>query len=47
MNQEKSSDSTVFLLMALALGIFLGLPALYAAKAGSINAFLLDVAKWE
>lgn len=47
MNQEKSSNSTVFLLMALALGIFLGLPALYAAKAGSINAFLLDVAKWE
>ena len=47
MNQEKSSDSTVFLLIALALVVFLGLPALYAAKAGSINAFLLDVAKWE
>lgn len=47
MNQEKSSDSTVFLLVALALGVFLGLPALYAAKVGSINAFLLDVAKWE
>lgn len=47
MNQEKSSDSTVFLLVALALGVFLGLPALYAAKAGSINAFLLEVAKWE
>ena len=47
MNQENSSDSTVFLLIALALVVFLGLPALYAAKAGSINAFLLDVAKWE
>lgn len=46
MNQERTSDSTVFLLIALAL-VFLGLPALYAAKAGSINAFLLDVAKWE
>lgn len=47
MNQERTSDSTVFLLIALALVVFLGLPALYAAKAGSINAFLLDVAKWE
>ena len=44
-NQHEDSGNTFFLLVCLMVAVLLVLPAWYAARAGSINSSLLDLAK--
>ena len=45
MQTNRSSDQEIFLAIGIFLIIFIGIPALYAAKASVVNGFLLSVCK--